>query len=170
MKITDFRHDLLPLSDALFRLSYSIVQNREEAEDIVEDTLIKIWERRDELGEIRSIESYCFTICKNLSLDHIEKKEAQNISLDIETNDRADTSEQPDLILEQSERLKNIERLFKILPDKQRMVMQLRDIEGKNVAETAEILNITQADVKVSLMRARQFIRTEIEKIERHGL
>ena len=170
MRITDFRHDLLPLSDRLFRLAYSIVQHREEAEDIVEDTLIKIWERREELGELRSIESYSFTIRKNMSLDRIEKKEMQNIPLDIETNDCADATYGPDIQLEQSEQLQIIQQLFNHLPPTQRMVMQLRDIEGKTTAETAEILNITPANVKVLLLRARQYIRAEIEKIDNHGL
>ena len=68
-----FRNDVMPLKDVLYRLALRITLNREEAEDIVQDTLIKVWNKRDEWQDIKSIEAYSLTICRNLSLDRIKR-------------------------------------------------------------------------------------------------
>ena len=78
MKEISFRNDVLPLKDKLFRLALRITLNREEAEDIVQDTLIKVWNSRDKWQQIDSIEAYSLTIARNLSLDRIKKMENQN--------------------------------------------------------------------------------------------
>ena len=78
MKEISFRNDVLPLKDKLFRLALRITLNREEAEDIVQDTLIKVWNSRDKWQQIDSIEAYSLTIARNLSLDRIKKMDNQN--------------------------------------------------------------------------------------------
>ena len=75
MKKVSFRNDVLPLKNELFRLALRITLNRAEAEDIVQDTLIKVWNRRYEWENIDSIEAFSLTVCRNLSLDRIKKKE-----------------------------------------------------------------------------------------------
>ena len=82
MNIISFRHDVLPLKDLLYRLALRITLNHEEAQDIVQDTMMKVWSKRDELEGIESIEAYCMTICRNLSLDKMKAKSKQNESLD----------------------------------------------------------------------------------------
>ena len=73
MKQISFRNDVLPLKNILYRLALRITLNREEAEDIVQETLIKVWNRRDSWEEIDSIEAFSLTTCKNLALDHLKK-------------------------------------------------------------------------------------------------
>ena len=69
MKIVSFRNDVLPLKNVLFRLALRITMNKEEAEDVVQDTLMKVWDRRDTLQDIDSIEAFSLTICRNIALD-----------------------------------------------------------------------------------------------------
>lgn len=69
MNTVSFKDDVLPLKDMLYRLALRITLNRAEAEDIVQDTLIRVWNRRDEWEQIESIEAYCTTVCRNLALD-----------------------------------------------------------------------------------------------------
>ena len=71
MKEISFQNDVLPLKNKLFRLALRITLNREEAEDVVQDTLIKVWNARDRWLELDSIEAYSLTIARNLSLDRI---------------------------------------------------------------------------------------------------
>ena len=78
MKEISFRNDVLPLKDKLFRLALRITLNREEAEDIVQDTLIKVWNSRDRWQQLDSIEAYSLTVARNLSLDRIKKMDNQN--------------------------------------------------------------------------------------------
>ena len=70
----------------------------------------------------------------------------------------------------QNDRRTWVMQLFRQLPEKQKTVMQLRDIEGKSYKEIAQVLGITEEQVKVTLFRARQRIRQAFEKIENYGL
>ncbi len=74
MKEISFRNDILPLKDKLYRLALRITFDTAEAEDIVQETLIRVWDKRDEWSQLNSIEAYCLTICRHLSLDRSEKK------------------------------------------------------------------------------------------------
>jgi len=164
MKEISFKNDVLPLKDKLFRLALRITLNREEAEDIVQDTLMKLWNQRDEWSAIQNMETYSMTICRNLSLDAIEKKERLNISLDETAHDRPDTSQTQDEELMKQQQLNTVMHIIGQLPEKQRTIMQLRDIEGKSYQEIADIMGINVSDVKVNLFRARQKVVGSINK------
>lgn len=163
MKEIDFQTDLLPLKNKLFRLALRITLDPPEAEDVVEDTLVKTWERRAQLTEVESLEAYCTTMCRNLALDRAEKKSAQNLSLEVVQVDTADTAALPDERMEQDERLQMVSGLFNRLPEKQRTALQLRDIEGYSYQEVADRMGITETDVKVTIHRARQSLKQQIE-------
>ena len=149
----------------LFRSTLS----RAEAEDIVQDVLIKVWNRRDDLAEVDSIEAYSLTVCRNLSLDRLQRKENDNVNLDDAPPTEADDAP-PDLQMIRNERIDNIKRLIERLPTPQRAAMQLRDMEGKTYKEISAITGQTEEQVKVNIFRARQYIRKQIEKIENYGL
>ncbi len=170
MKELDFRTDLLPLKDKLFRLALRILLDSAEAEDTVEDTFVRVWEGRKTAGHIDNLEAYCMTICRNLALDRSAKREAQNVSLDTADHDAPDRSPDAETAMEWQEKADLVKRFFNQLPEKQRMVMHLRDVEEKTTKETAEILCITEEQVKVTLLRARRAIREKIEKLEHYGL
>ena len=161
MREISFKNDILPLGDAIFRLALRITCNRQEAEDIVQDTLIRLWEGRDRLGEINNLSTYALTICRNLALDHKERFENQNISLDEAVHDRLNNDKTPDEQLIVQQKHEQVGRIIQQLPEKQRTVIQLRDIEGKNYQEIADITGMTVADVKVSLFRARQTLKQQ---------
>ncbi len=164
MKTIDFRYDLLPLKDKVFRLALRITLNREEAEDITQDTLLKAWERRKELAGVKSIESYVLTVCRNLSLDHIKAANHQVIGIDDNPTDAPDSSPQPDEQLEERERLERVKQIFDSLPPNPRTALQLRDIEGKSYKEIADIMEQTEANVKVLIFRARQSLKQQLTK------
>ena len=81
MQELSFRNDILPLKDKLFRLALRITFDRAEAEDVVQETLIRVWNKRDEWSQFGSIEAYCLTVAKNLAIGRSQKKEAQNVEL-----------------------------------------------------------------------------------------
>ena len=169
MKQLSLRDDVLPLKDKIFRLALRITLSRAEAEDIVQDVLIKVWNRRDDLAEVDSIEAYSLTVCRNLSLDRLQRKENDNVNLDDAPPTEADDAP-PDLQMIRNERIDNIKRLIERLPIPQRAAMQLRDMEGKTYKEISAITGQTEEQVKVNIFRARQYIRKQIEKIENYGL
>ena len=141
MKEITFRNDVLPLKNELYRLALRITMNREEAEDIVQETLIKVWNRRNEWENIDSIESYS-----------------------------VDKSSTPYEQMMHKDRISLVRQLIDSLPEKQRSCMQLRDIEGKPYKEIATVLGITEEQVKVNIFRARQAIKQKYQEYEQYGL
>lgn len=170
MKEISFRNDVLPLKDKLFRLALRITLNREEAEDIVQDTLIKVWNSRDRWQQLDSIEAYSLTVARNLSLDRIKKMENQNGSLEDEKTERLDATSNPSERMIQKDKLDIVKRMIDELPEKQRSCIQLRDIEGKAYKDIALILGITEEQVKINIFRARQTIKQRFQQFDKYGL
>ena len=160
---------MLPLKDRLYRLALRITLNPAEAEDAVQDTLIRVWEHREEWEQIESIEAYAHTICRNIALDMAGKAGRGNVQLN---EDSSMFNVQCSMFndFEQKERLSLVRKIMDTLPEVQRSIMELRDIEGKTYQEIGNILKLTESQVKVYLHRARTSIRQQAEEIEKYGL
>lgn len=169
MQEISFRNDILPLKDKLFRLALRITFDRAEAEDIVQETMIRVWNKRTEWTQFGSVEAYCLTVARNLAIDRSELKDAQTVELSPEM-EQTDTTSNPYERLASKERMALIHRLIGRLPEKQRTAMQLRDIEGKSYKEIALLLDMTEEQVKVNLFRARQKVKQQFLEIEGYGL
>jgi len=165
MQEISFRNDILPLKDKLLRITL----DRAEAEDVVQDTMIRVWNKRDEWQQFESVEAYCLIVAKNLAIDRSQKKDAQNVELSPEMAEEADTSGPYDRLVN-NERMKIIHRLIDELPEKQRLIMQLRDIEGESYKDIAKVLQLTEEQVKVNLFRARQKVKQRYIEIDEYGL
>ncbi len=162
---------MLPLKNELFRMALRITLNRAEAEDVVQETMMKVWNRRDDWDKIESIEAFCMTICRNLSLDKMRHMDNQVVTLEEDQHpaDRSYTAN-PAEQAEQHDRVLLVRKLIQQLPEKQRTAMQLRDIEGKSYRDIAEIMQISEQQVKVNIFRGRQTVKKEFEQQEKYGL
>jgi RNA polymerase sigma-70 factor (ECF subfamily) len=172
MKKVSFRNDVLPLKDMLFRVALRITLNRAEAEDVVQETLIKVWNRREQWDQIESMEAFTTTICRNLALDRQKLMDNQSQLLDTADHDTADLSaaSNPEVQAEANDRIELVKRLMDRLPEKQRTCMQLRDIEGKAYKEIASVMGITEQQVKVNIFRARQTVKQQFLETDKYGL
>ncbi len=172
MKKVSFRNDVLPLKDMLFRVALRITLNRAEAEDVVQETLIKLWNRREQWDEIASMEAFATSICRHLALDRQKLMDNRSQLLDTAEHDAPDPSAaaNPAVQAEANDRVELVKRLMDRLPEKQRTCMQLRDIEGKPYKEIATVMGITEQQVKVNIFRARQTIRQQFLETDRYGL
>ena len=168
MKTISFQSDILPLKNELFRMALRITQNREEAEDVVQETMIKVWNRREQWSQLESIEAFCLTICRNLALDKLRRmdNQVQSLSDDIDPLDQSHSSN-PEQVTIQNDRTQMVRQLISELPERLRTCMQLRDIEGKSYRDIAAVLDITEQQVKVNIFRARQSVREKFLKIEK---
>ena len=169
MQEISFRNDILPLKDKLFRLALRITLDRAEAEDVVQDTMIRVWNKRDEWQQFESVEAYCLIVAKNLAIDRSQKKDAQNVELTPEMAEEVDTSGPYDRLVN-NERMKIIHRLIDELPEKQRLIMQLRDIEGESYKDIAKVLQLTEEQEKVYLFSSRQKVKQRYIEIDEYGL
>ncbi|MCF0244127.1 MAG: RNA polymerase sigma factor [Bacteroidaceae bacterium] len=164
MKTVSFQNDILPMKDLLFRLALRITLNRQDAEDVVQETMIRCWNKRDSWQDIDSIQAYATTICRNLALDCTKRMGRK--SKDIADTDNStmqqstdDNSDNPLRKMIDSDRMKQLESLINQLPEKQKICLQLRDFEEKSYKEIAEMLQITEQQVKTNIFRARQTIK-----------
>lgn len=169
MKETQFRNEILPLKDKLFRLALRVVLDRDEAEDVVQDTLLKLWERREEWEQIQSMEAYCMTLCRNLALDRNGAARRSNLRLNEEIDQPPTGSSTLDVV-DIRMRVEALRSFIDELPEVQRSIILLRETEGRRYDEIANILKLSEAQVKVYLHRARQRLQLQMKQLEQHGL
>ena len=170
MKSISFRNDVLPLKDVLYRLAQRITLDSDEAEDVVQETMIKIWNRREQWDEIESMEGFSLTICRNVALDHVRKKTRHDEFFISNDRDSADLSRSPFEQAMQKDRIEQVRKIIDSLNEKQRTCIQLRDFAGKQYKEIATIMGISEEQVKVNIHRARQAIKLKFQQIENYGL
>lgn len=162
MENISFRTTVLPLSDRLFRLALRITMNRAEAEDVVQDTLLRVWECRGQWEQIDNLEAFAIASCRNRALDLTKRAGRKARSIDeVDTGGWQAANGQSSL--EAREELSLLRRLMDALPEVQRTIMLLRDIEGLSYQEIAQALSISETQVKVYLHRARTKVRKALE-------
>lgn len=166
MTAEEFKSELLPAKNKLFRLSLRLLANKEEAEDAVQEAFLKIWNMRNDLGKYKSKEALLVTMTRNLCLDRLRSKNNKFASLNENINQHS--SQNPLQISEQTDQLKQVKRLIQTLPEQQKTIIQLRDIEGYNYDEILEITGFNLNYVRVNLSRARTKIREQILKIQHY--
>lgn len=166
-----FRKDVLPLKNGLFRLALRITLNREEAEDVVQDTMVRVWSRRATWDRIENIQAFCYTICRNLALDRMKSPARRSQPLDTAAGaDSYRAADDPTLQTEQRDKIAAVRKVMSTLPEKQRTAMHLRDFEQMSYKEIATILDISEDQVKVNIFRARQTVKKIFSQAEQYGL
>ena len=153
-----FNTQILSLSDRLFRLAKSILRNAEAAQDAVQDLNLKLWEKRSALDEIENMPAFTMKSMRNLCLDTIRQQREENeLPVEIEF-----TEPNPYQQTEQKDLVKRIRDMIDDLPELQRTVIRMRDVEGMELSEIADITSLSENAVTVNLSRARQKIREKI--------
>lgn len=164
----EWTYQLTALKDRLFRFARRIVGDAALAEDVVQEVVIKVWKGREET-QPDNLEAYCLRLTKNLSIDKTRSKHYQSSTLEgpVEVPHYQHT---PYEQTEQNDLLQHVERLMKGLPQKQQLVLQLRDVEGLTYREIGQALDLSDSDVKVTLYRARKVLRQQLINLQAYGL
>jgi RNA polymerase sigma-70 factor (ECF subfamily) len=152
------------VKDKLYRFALRIVGSTAEAEDIVQEVLVKIWDRRGEMAEVKNPEAYCITLTKNLSLDKLKSKHRRTVEI-AEAVQLMSSESTPYTSVEKQDMMQMIRSFMQELPEKQRMVMHLRDIEDMTYDDIATTLDMPLQQVKVYLHRARSTIRDKMLRV-----
>ncbi|MFM1807526.1 MAG: hypothetical protein RLZZ242_251 [Bacteroidota bacterium] len=165
MNQSDFEIILKDIEIRLYRVAKRILISHEEAQDSVQEVVIKIWERKDLVSQAKSVEAYAMTMIKNHCLDRLRSKQAQFLRLEDHYAEPIDeVGEVLEVQNEVEDRLKLVESTVNTLPEKLRTIWQLRDVEGYSFEEIEDIMEMNATAVRVSLSRARKAIRSQIEK------
>ncbi len=157
----NFEKLAISVKDKLYRFALRMTGDVAEAEDVVQEVFIKVWNKRDEMQEVLNHEAYCMTLTRNLSLDKMRSKHRRTAEIG-EALQLTDSYSTPYDSTETSDALNCIRKWMQDLPEKQKLTMHLRDIEGMTYDEISAALEISMAQVKVNLHRARQFIREKM--------
>ena len=154
-----FKLEVLPLKNKLYRFASRLLDDGQEAQDAVQEVFIKLWDKRDKLEGLNSLEAFAMTVTRNHCLDKIKARRTVSIekskSLYILENDEVSVERR----IELKDSANYIRQLIGGLPEQQKMIIQLRDIEGYEFEEIEQVLDINLNTIRVNLSRARKKIR-----------
>lgn len=168
MKQSDFLKTVMPFKDKVFRLAKRLLVSTEEAEDATQELYFKLWKNKEKLKDYNSIEAFAMTMTKNYCFDRLKSKQASNLKLVHSNYQENDTPLQKRIELNDSVSL--VHKLIENLPEQQKIIIQLRDIEEYEFEEIAEMLQMNPTAVRVSLSRARKTIREQLTKQHNYGI
>ncbi len=168
MTQTEFLHIVMPFKDKVFRLAKRLLVSREEAEDATQEVLLKLWNNKTKMSEYKNVEAFSMTMTKNFCLDKLKSKQAQNLKIVHSNYQDHNVSVQKQVELNDS--LDWVGRIIEDLPEQQKMVIQLRDIEQYDYDEIAKMLDMNPTAIRVALSRARKTIREKLTNTHSYGI
>lgn len=156
MEIKEFKISVLPLRGKLYGYARKLVGNSDYAEDVTQDVLMKLWEKRYELEQYRSIEAFAMAMIHNACID-ITRTEKTGLPLmeDILGDEKSSTGQ----MLEIRSEVELVKRIIDTLPDVQKLTIRMKDIDGYENEEIAEIAGCNIEAVRSNLSRARKRVR-----------
>ena len=155
MNLTAFTQTIVPFKDQLFRVALRMLRNRAEAEDVVQEVMLKLWQQRSELDGIRNLEAWMTRLTKNKAIDRMRSKHNQHTDLE-NVAEPVEREATPYQHAASNDAMTRIRGLMQRLPEVQRQVIELRDVDGMAYQEIADTLDLNLAQVKVYLFRARK--------------
>ena len=165
MDANDFKRKFLPYHRKLYRAAFHLMGNAQDAEDMVQEAYLKLWKRRDELPtDIANLEAYCVTLVKHvchdaLRLAHLEEDGRSPEELPIIGNTNVAHE------VELKDEANHVMKLIGQLPEQQKQIMQMRDVEELPYEEIEKATGLTSVNIRVLLSRARKKIREQFLEI-----
>ena len=168
MNQNEFISIINPFKDKLFRLAKRLLVSTEEAEDATQEVLVKLWNKNDTLSQLNSVEAMAMTMTKNYCLDQLKSKRASNLSI-VHSN-YTDREASLQTKVEDRDSWSWVERIMEQLPEQQKLIIQMRDIEQYEFEEIAKILDMNETAIRVALSRARKTIREYMTNTHNYGI
>ena len=166
MENNNYTKLILSTKDTVFRLALSLLENRSDAEDVAQDVYEKVWRARDTVLNSEYPRAYICRITHNMAIDKLRQQQ-RRAAFDLDerhaTNDgNAETNTSDMAALTQE--------IIASLPQKQRLAIHLRDVEGYEMAEIAEIIECDETGARMNLSRARKIVREQLIKAMNYGV
>lgn len=168
MQQTEFLNVVMPFKDKLFRLAKRLLVSKEEAEDATQEILMKLWSKQNVMMTYNNVEAYAMMMTKNFCLDRLKSKQAETLKL-VHSNYR-DENVSLQNQLEVSDSIGWVGKIMEGLPEQQKMVLQLRDVEQYEFDEIASLLDMNPTAVRVALSRARKMVREKLVQKHEYGI
>ncbi len=168
MNQLEFINLVEPFKNKVFRLARRLLISVEEAEDVTQEMLMRLWYKKENLQQYKSVEAFAMTMTKNYCLDQLKSKRAAHLK--IENREFKDNSFNLEHQIENTDNLNWVEKMMNKLPDQQKIIVQMRDIEEFEFEKIAEILEMNETAVRVALSRARKTLREAVLKKHEYGI
>jgi len=168
MTESEFLTIVLPFKDKVFRLAKRLLVSHEEAEDATQEILLKLWNKKELIKDYKNVEAFSMTMTKNFCLDKLKSKHAQNLK--IVHNNYQDNNVSLQKQIELNDSLSWVSKIMEELPEQQKIILQLRDIEQYNFNEISEMLDMNETAIRVALSRGRKTIREKLTKTHSYGI
>ncbi len=168
MKQSEFLNVVMPFKDKLYRLAKRLLVSSEEAEDATQEILLKLWSKKNKIGSYNSAEAFAMTMTKNFCLDRLKSKQASNLKL-VHSNYSDDNSSLQSQV-EARDSIDWVQRIMEELPEQQKLVLQLRDVEQYEYEEIEALLDMKPTAIRVALSRARKTVREKLNEKHSYGI
>lgn len=157
----------MPLKDKLYRLAKRILVSSDEAEDAVQEVLLKLWKGKQQIETYDNPEAYAVTMTKNYCLDRLKSKQASNLKIVHNSHPAVENVESK---IEVEDSVAMVFKIMETLPEQQKIVLQLRDVEQYEFSEIAKMIDSTEVAIRVALSRARKTVRDKLIKNYNYGI
>ncbi len=157
-----------PVKDKMYRLALRLLISKESAEDATQEVFLKLWHGNEKIKNYANLEAFAMTVTRNYCLDQLKSKQNSNLKMihnNYESHERSIHDQ-----LEITDELEQVSQIIKSLPEQQKIIFQLRDIEQYEFEEIAEITKMNETAIRVALSRVRKKIREELLKKHNYGI
>jgi len=168
MTQAEFLNIVMPFKDKVYRLAKRLLVSQEEAEDATQEILMKLWNNKTKIQEYKNVEAFSMTMTKNFCLDKLKSKHAQNLKIVHSNYQDNNVSLQKQLELNDS--VDWVSRIMEELPEQQKIILQLRDIEQYDFSEISKMLDMNETAIRVALSRGRKTLREKLTKTHNYGV
>lgn len=168
MNLKAFKTSVFPIQGKLFRFAKTLLQSEEEAEDTVQEAFLKLWQNRQNLSNYRSVEALAMIIIKNLCLDKLKSSRYRN-TVSVEHIEVGSLQGSPHEHIESADNVLIIRQIMSQLPEQQRVIIHLRDVEEYSFEEIEKMTGMCINNIRVTLSRARKSVRETFKKIDAYG-
>lgn len=157
MNASMFKQIVMPYYQKMYAVAMAMVRNNDDAKDIVQEAVTRLWEKRHEFANIENTQAYCITTTRHIAIDYIRSR---HISDEITDNEMRLSSERnTEQIVESADNLSRVIDLMDRLTPQQRQVLELRCYNGCSMEEIASSTGLTPVNVRSILSRARQRLK-----------
>ncbi|MDR1683508.1 MAG: sigma-70 family RNA polymerase sigma factor [Candidatus Symbiothrix sp.] len=161
MYLEQFKKEIIPLRQKLLAFSLKMLENKDDAEDAVQEAFLKLWNIRGQLQTIEEPDAFAMQTAKNICIDKLRSRkdtvDVSDIYMEVAGNN-------PHKEVENADAVAIIRRIIENLPELQRLIIRMRDIEDYELSEIAEIMGTQIAAVTMNLSRARKKVRERFLK------
>ena len=157
----------MPFKDRLYRLAKRILISKDEAEDAVQEVFLKLWNGKQNIENYKNPEAFAITMTKNYCLDRLKSKQASNLKI---VHSNYQTSENIENNIEAYDGVELVFKIMETLPEQQKIILQLRDVEQFEFSEIAKMLDSNETAIRVALSRARKTVRDAMIKKYKYGI